>query len=207
LPTGSNLTYDSNSQRVPKKHPISIPTQESTVQNNESTFINLLLLYDPNAPMDPEIWGGSFHPISLHSSIKHIASNAKNIKDFLKFMAKYISNKQVNSAKANELDDFKGIGEVVWNFISSVYNANWDALVTDNNSTSLRRKIAAKFTSRIQLVLQRSTKKNYKPTLASIERIPLPIPAKSPKKVNVISKFFQNNKTDNFTLSKVKSYA
>ena len=74
--------------------------------------------------MDPKIWDDSFHLILLHGLIEHIASNAKNIRDFLKFMAKYISNKQVNSAKANELDDFKSIGEVVWNFISSAYNAN-----------------------------------------------------------------------------------
>jgi len=47
------------------------------------------------------------------------------------------------------LDDFKGIGEVVWNFISSIYDANWDALVTEDNFTSLRRKIVAKFTPRI----------------------------------------------------------
>ena len=203
---GGNLTHNSNSQHVSKKHPISIPTQEPTAQNDESTFINIPLPYDTNALMDPEIWGGSFHPISLHGLIEHIASDTKNIKDSLKFMAKYISNKQVDSAKANELDDFKGIGEVVWNFISSVYDTNWDVLVTNNNSTSLRRKIAAKFTPRIQPVPQRSTKENYKPTLASIERIPLPIPAKSPKEVNVISKFFKNNKTDNSTSSKVKSY-
>ena len=157
--------------------------------------------------MDPEIWDGSFHSISLYGLIEHIVSNAKNIKDFLKFMAKYISNKQVNSVKANELDDFKGIGEVVWNFISSAYNANWNMLVTNNNFILLRRKIVAKFIPRIQLVLQRSIKENNKPTLASIERILLPIPAKSPKKVNVISKFFKSNKTDNSMLFKAKSYA
>jgi len=104
------------------------------------------------------------------------------------------------------LDDFKGIGEAVWNFISSVYDANWDALVTEDNSTSLRRKIVAKFTPRIQPVSQRNTKENDKPTLANIERILPPIPAKSPKEVNVISKFFKNNKTDNSMLSKAKSY-
>jgi len=206
LPIGGNLVHDSNSQCVPKKHPISIPIQGPTMQNDESTFINILLPYNSNTPTDPEIWGGSFHPISLYGSIKHIVSNAKNIKDSLKFMAKYISNKQVNSAKANKLDDFKGIGEVVWNFISSIYDANWDALVTDNNSTSLRRKIIAKFIPRIQPVSQRSTKENNKPALASIERILLPIPAKSLKKVNIISKFFKNNKMDNSTLSKAKSY-
>jgi len=124
LPTGGNLTHDSNSQCGLKKHSTSIPTQGPTAQNNESAFINIPLPYNPDAPMDPEIWGGSFHSISLHSLIEHIASNAKNIKNFLKFMAKYISNKQVNSAKANKLDDFKGIGEVVWNFISSIYNTN-----------------------------------------------------------------------------------
>ena len=115
---------------IPKKHSISISIQEPTAQNDESTFINIPLPYDPNVPMDPKIWGGRFHPISLHGSIKHIVSNAKNIKDFMKFMTKYMSNKQVDSAKANKLDDFKGIGEVVWNFISSVYDANCDVLLT-----------------------------------------------------------------------------
>ena len=206
LPTGGNLTHDSNSQCVPKKHPISVSIQEPTAQNNESAFINILLLYNSNVLTNPETWGSSFHPISLHSLIKHIASNVKNIKDSLKFMAKYISNKQVDSAKANELDDFKGIGEAVWNFIYSIYDSNWDALVTDDNSISLRRKIAAKFTPRIQPVPQRNTKENNKPTLASIKKILLPIPAKSSKKVNIISKFFENNKTDNSTSSKAKSY-
>jgi len=82
------------------------------------------LPYDPNVPTDPEIWGGNFHPISLGDSIKHIGSDAKNIKDSLKFMAKYITNKQIDPSRANKLDDFKGVGEMVWSFISFVYNAN-----------------------------------------------------------------------------------
>jgi len=57
----------------------------------------------------------------LHGLIEHIASDSKNIKDLLNFMAKYISNKQVNSLKSNDLEDFHSIGEAVWNFISSVY--------------------------------------------------------------------------------------
>ena len=101
-----------------------ISTQGITAQNKESTFINILLLYDPNVPIDPEIWDRCFHPISLHGLIEHIASDAKNIKDSLKFMVKYISNKQVKPSKANDLDDFNSIGDVVWNFISSVYNVN-----------------------------------------------------------------------------------
>ena len=121
-----NLTNDSRSQRVPDKHPTSTPTWGSPAQNDESIFINIPLPYNPNAPTDPEIWGGNFHPISLHGLIEHIGSDAKNIKDSLKFMAKYITNKQIDSSRANELDDFKGVREAVWSFISSIYDANWD---------------------------------------------------------------------------------
>ena len=119
-----NLTNNSSSQCVPDKHSISTPTQGSPAQNVKSIFINILLLYNPDVLMNPEIWGSNFHPISLHGSIKHIMSDAKNIKDFLKFMAKYITNKQIDPSIANNLDDFKGIGEAVWNFISSIYDVN-----------------------------------------------------------------------------------
>ena len=39
-------------------------------------------------------------------------------------MAKYISNKQTKLSKANDLIDFNGIGDAVWNFISSIYKSN-----------------------------------------------------------------------------------
>ena len=87
----------------------------------EDMVININLLYDPNAPMEPKLWNRNFHPISLHSLMEHLASDSKNIKDSLNFIAKYISNKQVDSSKSNDLEDFYGIGKAIWNFISSVY--------------------------------------------------------------------------------------
>ena len=62
--------------------------------------------------------------------MKYITSDAKNIKDSLNFIARYIANKQVNSSKANDLEDFNNIGEFIWDFISLVYHANWDVLWT-----------------------------------------------------------------------------
>ena len=62
--------------------------------------------------------------LSHHRFIKHIVSDAKNTKNSLKFMAKYISNKQIEPAKANDFTDLNGIGDAVWNFISSVYESN-----------------------------------------------------------------------------------
>ena len=90
---------------------------------HEEEAINIQLLYDPQAPTGPELWSRSFHPISLHGSIEHFASDAKNIKVSLNFLAKYIKNKQVNGGKVNDLADFDGMGDAIWNFISSVYEA------------------------------------------------------------------------------------
>jgi len=169
-------------------------------------IINIQLLYDSSIPIEPELWDRSFHSISLHSSMKHLALDSKNIKDSLNFMAKYISNKQVDSSKSNDLKDFHGMGEAVWNFISSVYQANWDSLYADKQSNSLRKNIVAKFTPKIQP----ATNKNKiidKLTPANIERISPPIPTKSQKEVNQISKYFKNIKLANNTKQPQKSYA
>ena len=118
------LTNNNRFQRVPEKNPNPTYIQCLTVQNEKNTFFNISLPYDPDVPTDPKIWGGNFHLVSLHGSIEYLASDVKNIKDSLKFMTKYITNKKIDSSKANNLEDFKGIGEAVWNFISSVYKAN-----------------------------------------------------------------------------------
>ena len=194
-----NLNVDAPTQRVSNNNPTSPPPQGTSANNDENVFINIQLPYDPNAPTDPEIWNGGFHPISLHGSIEHIASDAKNIKDSLKFMAKYISNKQIEPTKANDLMDFNGMGDAVWNFISSVYESNWDSFYTDNNTNTLRRKITAKFTPNVQPVPKRPAKETSKSIPASIEKIPPPIPAKSQKEINAISKYFKNKQVENKT--------
>ena len=61
--------------------------------HHEDDVINIQLPYNPQAPTKPEIWSGFFHPISLHGSIEHFASDSKNIKVTLNFLAKYIQNK------------------------------------------------------------------------------------------------------------------
>jgi len=95
--------------------------RDATPNDNDDNIINIQLPYDPNSPTEPELWSGNFHLISLHGSIEQIASDTKSIKDSLNFMARYISNKKVNSRNANDLSDFDGIGDSIWNFISSVY--------------------------------------------------------------------------------------
>jgi len=175
-------------------------TRSQTHGNDDDNAINIQLPYDLNTPTEPDLWSGNFYPISLHGSISQIASDAKNIKDSLNFIAKYITNKKVNPKSANELKDLDRIGDVVWNFISSVYQSSWDSLYTDNKSKTLREKISAKFTPRIAPSPNSKNNKSVpKMVPASINKVPppLPLPAKSAKEVNTISKYFQNQKPSN----------
>jgi len=144
--------------------------------------------------MEPELWDSNFHPISLHRSLEHLASDANNIKKSLAGMAKYIENKKIKTFKSNNIKDFKDISEAAWELISSIYNSGWDSLIADDHKNSLRQKLAYKFTPKVNL--EKNSKKGEKNTNkpASIKRLPLSIPAKSPKEVNKISKSFKSNK-------------
>jgi len=166
-------------------------------QHEESVF-NVQLPYDINAPTEPELWSGSFHPISLHGSIEHVVSDFKNIKVTLNFLAKYIQNKQVDGIAANNLSDFDGMGDAIWNFILLVYGAKWDVLHTDNKSNTLRAKISSKFTPRIPALAPNGNNKKETPksTPVTINKAPPlpPLPAKSKKEINMISKYFHMKK-------------
>ena len=120
----------------------------------------------------------------------------------MNFITKYISNKQINSAKSNNIEDFKGIGKVVWNLISSIYQ---EILIADKNSNTLRQKISLKFTPKVTPVSNESNNTISKLVPASIKKIPSSILAKSQKEVNQISKYFQEYQTSNSykTVSKI----
>jgi len=124
-------------------------------------------------------------------------------------MAKYITNKQVNGKEVNDLKDFNGMGNAIWNFISLVYKAKWDALYMDNNTNTFRTKISSKFTPRAMPSKNNNKKEIAKPVPISIEKAPpplLPLPAKSKTEINTISKYFKGNKTTTNSTKLTKSY-
>jgi len=86
-----------------------------THTHHEESIINIQLPYSPHAPMELDLWSRSFHLISLYGLIEHFASDSKSIKDSLNFMMKYITNKQINSKKVNDLKDFDGMSNAIWN--------------------------------------------------------------------------------------------
>ena len=74
----------------------------------------------------------------------------------------------------------------------SLYEAHWNRLIVDNTNMLFRNKVKSKFSSQVSKELANNKDKNivkysYVSTLLSS------IPAKSPKKVNKISKYFKKN--------------
>jgi len=176
----------------------------SSQGTHEEDVINIQLPYDPQAPTEPELWSGSFHPISLHGSIKHFVLDSKNIKVTLNFLAKYIQGKQVNGSKVNDLSDFDGMGDAIWNFISLVYASKWDSLFMDQKTNTLRAKISSKFTPRTSLPNGNTKKDISKSNPVTINKAPSPpLPAKSKKEINTISKYFHPKKT--LSINTIKS--
>jgi len=68
-------------------------------------------------------------------------------------------------------------------------------------------KIASKFTPKMQPTSQKTSKEKNSPFPANIKRLLSPIPVKTPKEVNKISKFFKSSKLVNSAANKFKSYA
>ena len=69
---------------------------------------NVNLNYNIDQALDPEEWDSEFHVTSLHRAMKHVASDVKNITDFLCRMGKYIRGKTIND-NPNNCKDLKGV--------------------------------------------------------------------------------------------------
>ena len=109
-------------KKAPKPHGKGKNKQiKKTNPSSSKNILNIQLLYKVNQAIALDIWDGNFYSVSLHSSMEHLMSDAINIKESLCRMMKYILNKKVEKGKANNVNDFKDIGKVAWNFILSLY--------------------------------------------------------------------------------------
>ena len=167
-------------------------------QNTGSNVFNVHLNYDPNIALDPDSWDGNFHAVSLHSSMEHLALDVLNIKESLSRMHKYILGKSIKNSGANDVEDFKGMGKAMWEFISTIYDSHWDSFVVDDNNMTFRNKVKFQFSPQVIKPKALSKgKETVKP--AFVSSLPPPILAKSQKEVNKISKYFKKNNNANPT--------
>ena len=64
-------------------------------------------------------------------------------------MGKYIRGKLIDNTNYNDIKDLEGIGNMVWEFLSSIYDSHWDGLYVNNFNTTFRSKVSSKFTSQV----------------------------------------------------------
>ena len=95
------------------------------------------------------------------------------------------------------------MGKAIWEFISAVYNSHWDTLYADDNNTTFRNKVKSKFSPQARNIQIPSNKGKEVVKRTFVSAILPSIPAKSPKEVKEISKFFK--KIEKPTMN--KSYA
>jgi len=124
--------------------------------------------------------------------MEHMPSDMLNFKESLSRMCKYMLGKAIESNGANDVEDLNSMGKALWEFISVIYDSHWDNLFMDNNKTTFRNKVKSQFSPQVSKPkISLKDKETVKPTFVS-SLLP-PIPAKSQKEINEISKYFKKN--------------
>ena len=181
----ANVRPPLSQQRVSNKGP-------SLNQSAGPSMFNVQLNYNPNQALDPDSWDGNFHAVSLYGAMVHMPSDMLNFKESLSRMRKCMLGKAIESNGANDIEDLNGMGKALWEFISAIYDSHWDNLFMDNNKTTFRNKVKSQFSPQVSKPkVSLKGKETVKPTFVS--SLPPPIPAKSQKEVNEISKYFKKN--------------
>ena len=105
-------------------------------------------------------------------------------------MEKYILSKGIDSNKANNIKDLKGLGKAAWGLITALYTSQWDNLMVNSTNRSFRNNVKSKFSP---YVVKETTKTKKTNTVNSSHVFSLfsPILAKSAKEVNKILKYFK----------------
>ena len=116
--------------------------------NTQSTYYEVSLSYNINQPTEPNSWDGETYSISIFGFI-FIKTDAKNTYTSLLCMADFIRFRKVDTGVIDNIKELKEFGDAAFNFISSIYEANWNTIHSDKNNNSFRSRITNKFTSKV----------------------------------------------------------
>jgi len=105
---------------------------------------------------------GMVSSISIFGTMEFMEINAKNIYTSLLCMADFIRSRKVDISVINRDQELKEFGDAAFNFISSIYEANWNTIHFDENNNSLRSRITNKFTPKVQKSTKLSKSDSFK---------------------------------------------
>lgn len=79
-----------------------------------------MIPYSINQPADPQLWDGSFCPISIFGVNKYLEEDTKNIVYFLYRITTFIRQKSKTAEDISQITEF---GYITQDFISSIYES------------------------------------------------------------------------------------
>ena len=132
--------------------------------------------YSANVPADPSLWDGNFTATSLFSTNEFLNSDIQNIACSLQRMACSLRQRNIKDHNGNNIRQLDPFGDSAWNFISAIFEAGWDQLITSDD-TSIRDNIASKF-GKVKVPPIKGIALND----SAVKKIPSPIPPRLSKK-------------------------
>jgi len=134
--------------------------------------------YDANLLADPALWDGDFGATSIYGTKESFGKDISNITLFLNRAATYIKQRNLAGGDLNSLQQLKFFGNAAWEFLTSIYESQWDKLLVDNH-LSFRNKVAAQF-AKIPRTMK-ETSPTSKMVKTQVSKIPPLIPPRMSK--------------------------
>ena len=197
-------------KEAPALNEMPISQCESEANNMTNTypsqdFMNVLISYNINQPVELNAWDGEAHPISIFGTMEFLKINSMNMTSLLLYMANmanFIRNRSVKCNMVNDIKQLQGFGQAAWQFILSIYKAGWDVLGTNKNKRMFRQNILSKFFPKSNINKPIKRVEQLKNKQVEVVKLPPLILARLSKETLEKSKIF--NKKDNMVKETAK---
>jgi len=121
--------------------------------------------------------------------------DVNNIKISLMCISDFIGNRELKNNREKNIPFLSGFGQIVFDFVSSIFKKEWDQLKTDRDNKTFCKLIKDKFTTKV-LILSKGKKANKFLPTKPVEFTKSPLPQLLPrlsKEVLEKSKFHGKN--------------
>jgi len=146
----------------------------------------LVISYQANQLMDPQLWDSYFCSISLSEIDKYLARNIKNIICLLLRMTVFIKQWSLDNRITKNILQIAKFGFVACEFLLAIYKSRWDKLIANNENKTFRQCVLSQFNK--TSTKNTTTIKLLKGKQANVLKILLSIPSRPSKSVLANSK-------------------
>ena len=98
---------------------------------------------------NPKLWNGHTNPISMFGQNNTQEININNIKISLICISYFISNRELKNNRKIDIPFLSSFGQIIFNFVSSIFKEEWDQLKTDRDNKMFCELIKEEFTTKI----------------------------------------------------------